>query len=76
MSRVESQRSVPNMLVQFVTFSLFSPVHITVTCAASGGRSELPRDAKSVEVGASLEQALEQAAALSLESGVPVYLKY
>ena len=76
-SRVETQRSFVNQLVGMVTFGLFTPMTIKVTCAA-GGRTEVPRDAKSVNVAASasLEQALIQAVGLSLESGEPVYLKY
>lgn len=33
-ARVETEHSFLNMLAQFVTFSIYSPIHITVTCAS------------------------------------------
>ena len=32
-SKVETQHSFVNMLVQFVTFDIYTPIDITVTCA-------------------------------------------
>ena len=34
-ARVETQHSFLNGLVQFLTFGLYTPIHITVTCAAA-----------------------------------------
>ena len=33
-SKVETQHSFVNMLVQFITFSIYTPMDIKVTCAA------------------------------------------
>lgn len=40
-ARVETEHSFLNMVAQFLTFGLYSPLHITVTCA-SGEDQENP----------------------------------
>ena len=51
-SRVQTQHSFLNMLAQFVTFSIYSPMTITVTCASAGSASA----ADAVEAGATLAE--------------------
>ena len=46
-ARVETQHSFPNQLVNFITFGIYTPISIVVTCAESGG-NDLP-EAKSAE---------------------------
>jgi hypothetical protein len=36
---VETQLSFVNQLVSFITFGIFTPMHVTVTCAAAGSAS-------------------------------------
>lgn len=40
-AKVETQMSLPNMLVAMITFSLFTPMQIDVTCASSTKMSAL-----------------------------------
>jgi hypothetical protein len=66
---VETQHSFLNMLAQFVTFSLYSPMTITVQCAAAEENDE-NATALVVPAGASLEAAtriFNEAAARSAE---------
>jgi hypothetical protein len=74
-SKVETKHSFLNMLAAFVTFNIYSPMTITVTCASGGTASS----AESVEAGATLEErtaafsaAVEKAAA----SGAPVLVRF
>lgn len=55
-ARVETQHSFLNMLAQFITLSIYSPMTIEVTCAA-GDEEDL--DADLVESREELEAALE-----------------
>ena len=61
-SVVETEHSFLNLLVQGLTFSLYSPMHIKVTCAAAGNA------AAGVEAGTeTAQQAVPTSAAASLQ---------
>lgn len=53
-AQVETQHSFLNMLAQFVTFSIYSPMTIEVTCASGG----MDGDVDFVETREELERAL------------------
>ena len=78
-SKVETQLSFVNQLVNFLTGGIFTPMAITVTCAA-GGRAEI-QGAPTVLLGAnaSMEQAREAfsgAVQLALDTKRPVYVAF
>jgi hypothetical protein len=73
-AKVETQHSFLNMLAQFVTFSLYTPMQIDVTCAARGTASA--ESVIKVEQGRTLEQALGQALLLSAEKEAAVYVQF
>jgi hypothetical protein len=79
-ARVETQHSFLNGLVAFLTFSIYTPVEIKVTCAAGGG-AELPLAPADICVGASaspeeVQQAFMRAAEIAVAEGRPVYVEY
>ena len=76
---VESEISIVNGLVAALTFSLYSPMHIKVTCAASsamtpseGGSPDLSR-AERIE-GEDIVDQIGRAADRAAATGQPVYL--
>ena len=69
-SKVETQHSFLNMLAQAITFSLYSPMTITVTCG-TGRMADLPVVHGSSDVAASVQQAAE----LSAQKGTAVMLE-
>ncbi len=79
-SKVETQLSFVNMLVSFLTFNIYTPMSIKVTCAASG-RGSIPTGASQIQLGANaapqqIQDALTRAAVLSFQSGLPVYIDH
>lgn len=48
-SKVETQHSFLNMLAQALTFGLYTPMQITVTCAGTGATGIAPADVTSVQ---------------------------
>jgi len=78
-SKVETQLSFVNQLVNFLTGGIYTPMSIKVTCA-SGGRAEAPGSLEiKVGDGATHEQiidAFQRAGDLSVESGQPVYVRF
>lgn len=64
---VETQHSFVNQLVASITFGIFTPMHITVTCASGGAMGQLEGDLElNVAADASAEEIIntfEQAAA-------------
>jgi len=80
-SRVETQLSFLNMVANAITFGIYSPMHITVTCAAgSMEEAAAADDAVVIDAAGSdaqaLEAALNQAMVRSLEAyGAPVYVR-
>src|SRR6185503_13272239 len=73
-AEVETQHSFLNGLAAVVTFSLYTPMQIDVTCAARGTASADP--VIKVEQGRTVEQALTEAVRLSSEKDTPVYVQF
>jgi len=73
-AKVETQHSFLNMLAQAVTFSLYTPMQIDVTCAARGTASADP--VIKLQPGRSAEQALTEAVRVSAEQATPVYVQF
>jgi hypothetical protein len=82
-ARVETQLSFLNMLVGAITFGIYTPMTITVDCAAPGA-AMLPTDAQQARVitlpegatRADLAQALDVAATRSKEINEPVFVAF
>lgn len=77
-AKVETRHSFLNLVAQAVTFSLFSPMEITVTCA-TGGMSMNAEDT-SIELEKNSaeeikEQTYSDAVALSSKTNKPVYIQ-
>lgn len=80
-AKVETQISFLNGLVSAITFNIYTPMHITVTCAAGGGMSELDADTENITVSdASNDQevirAIQTASEKAVELKKPVYVKF
>ena len=73
-AKVETQHSFLNGLAAVVTFSLYTPMQIDVTCAARGTASADP--VIKLQPGRSAEQALTEAVRVSAEQGTPVYVQF
>ena len=78
-ARVETVRSFVNGLVGILTFGIYTPMTIKVTCAAGGSASLENEGAVKVEVEAEasaeeIGEAFSEAALLSKEKGAPVYV--
>jgi hypothetical protein len=79
-SKVETLHSFLNSLVGGLTFGIFTPMTIKVTCAASGHAS-IPSGASTIQLGdhptaAQVQDALSRAVTQSAAAGIPVYLEY
>jgi len=73
-AKVETQHSFLNGLAAVVTFSLYTPMQIDVTCAARGTASA--ESLIKVEQGKTIEQALGEAIRISAEKNAPVYVQF
>jgi hypothetical protein len=73
-AKVETQHSFLNVLAHVVTFGLYTPMQIDVTCAARGTASA--ESVIKVQPGRTVEQALSQALLLSAEKEAPVYVQF
>jgi Bor protein len=73
-AKVETQHSFLNGLAAAVTFQLYTPMQIDVTCAARGTASADP--VIKVEQGRTVEQALTEAVRVSSEKNTPVYVQF
>jgi hypothetical protein len=73
-AKVETQHSFLNGLAAFVTFSLYTPMQIDVTCAARGTASANP--VIKLQPGQSAEQALTDAVRMADEKNTPVYVQF
>ena len=77
-AKVETQHSFVNGLVASITFGIVTPMHVTITCAATG-RAALDADMPKVGAGTSPTErsaALTQAIEQSRESGKAVLLQF
>lgn len=78
-AKVETRHSFLNMVAQMITFSLFSPMEITVTCAASS--ADIPHSNQSLELANNaskdlIEEAYSKAVAISAKKQQPVYIAF
>jgi Bor protein len=73
-AKVETQHSFLNGLVAAITFSIYTPIQIDVTCAARGTASV--NDVIKVEQGRTAAQALSQAVLTSAEKDAPAYVQF
>jgi len=78
-SKVETQLSFVNQLVNFLTLGIYTPMSIKVTCASSG-RSAVP-GAPEIKVGDGatsdeIVDAFRRAADASVERHGPVYVRF
>jgi hypothetical protein len=71
-SKVETQHSLPNMIVQFLTWSIYSPITISVTCAQGEEENAEPAVRASLR---NAHQAIESAVMLSAIDGKPRYIE-
>jgi len=77
-ARVDTKLSFVNMLASMITFSLYTPMHITVTCASAS--AELPADAQFLDLAAdmdrndAIQKSITDAAMLSRDNKAPVYI--
>jgi hypothetical protein len=79
-SKVETQHSFLNLLVGAITFGIYTPMSIKVTCA-QGGHAAIPSGAQEIQIGVSatpqqVQDAWNRAATSALVSGVPVYVQH
>jgi Bor protein len=77
---VETQQSFPNALVGAVTFGIYTPQSVKVTCATGGG-SPLPNDALEVRIPANATRAegvdlVDTAIATSIRTHKTVVLRF
>jgi hypothetical protein len=76
-ARVETQHTFVEGLVAAITFGIFTPMTLSVTCA--GGTALLPGE-RTIDVGqagaATPEEAVARAASLSAETGHAVYVRF
>lgn len=72
-AQVETQQSFLNMVANILTSGIYSPMQITVTCAAAGGMSGTSDVVQSHN---NPQAAIQQAAARSAESGQAVYVRF
>lgn len=80
-ARVETQLSFLNQVANFVTFGIYSPMTITVQCAAarSSSRDARPDGALAVSRTATYEvkaNAISEAAARARDTGAPVFIRF
>ena len=77
---VETELSLVNQLVSFITFGIYTPMHIRVTCAASGSASAAApgQEIRVTEhaTRADLIEAFSVAADQAVESGDRVYVRF
>lgn len=70
-AKIDTQLSFANQLVNFLTFGIYTPMEIKVTCAAAKSAS-----APVINAGPNKVDAIEDAARVSAEMGQPVFVKY
>ncbi|MFQ6046480.1 MAG: Bor/Iss family lipoprotein [Gemmatimonadales bacterium] len=77
-SKVETQLSFLNQVVNVLTFGILTPMDIRVTCAARGGM-DVDVEAASIDQNLSMQQKRELLTELvrqSAESGTPVWVEF
>lgn len=76
-AKVETRHSFLNLLAQMITFSIYSPMEITVTCASAS--SDIPVNSATIDLAANasaddVNRAYTEAAGLSSVTEKPVYV--
>lgn len=78
-AKVETRHSFLNLVAQMITFSLYSPMEITVTCASAsadmnieGNTLELAKNSEEAVIKSTFEKAAEQA----VDRQSPVYVTF
>ena len=79
-AKVETQLSLPNMLVGWLTIGIYTPMSIVATCAASGHASLAPTPTPSIKVAesagdAAIRAAFSAAADQAVSSKAPVIVE-
>lgn len=79
-AKVETKLSFLNGLVGALTFSIYTPMDIKVTCASAGGTAQVPDNPDIVIESTASEEEIRQAfmtaADLAVAGGQPVYVAY
>lgn len=82
-AKVQTQHSFLNGLVQFLTFGIYTPIQIDVTCAAAGPvqTSDASAASPTLRVGEAADsvarlRTVNRAAAIANETGRPVFVKF
>ncbi len=79
-ARVMTRHSFVNQLVGMLTFGIYTPMEITVTCAEAGGTSSLEPNAEVIVcttgTNDEIQKAFARAADRAAESGNPVYVQF
>lgn len=75
-AKVETQHTFLNMLVQFITIDIFTPMDIKVTCAGPGMAPKTSMFEPSDKSPAGERQAMAQAVDRADRSGQPVFVKF
>lgn len=74
-AKVETMQSFLNGLVYYLTWGLYSPMTIKVTCAARASADNTPA-LRASDVGASSSELIQQAADLSRKLDAPVLIEF
>ncbi len=69
-AKVETQHSFLNGLVAAITWGIYTPIQIDVTCATGGTASN------TIEAGADKAAAIQAAADLAVKTGNPVHVQF
>jgi hypothetical protein len=75
-AKVETQHTFLNMLVQFLTIDIFTPMDIKVTCAGAGMAPKTSMIVPSDNTPAAEREALTQAVKQADQSGEPVFVRF
>ena len=77
-AEVETQLSFINMLVSAITFSIYTPMTLEVTCTADGAMSSAAPERviqlSRISTDAAKQEALEQAATIAATTGESVFI--
>ena len=76
---VETQHSFLNQVVAGLTFGIFTPMHITVTCASDGSMTSVDGEELVVPAGSSTDEirdVFESAAEEAAESENQIYVRF
>lgn len=75
-AKVETQRSFLNALVSFITFQIYTPMDIKVTCAGAGMAPKTSMITPSDDTPSARRDAMAQAVELAQKSGEPAFVKF